>query len=264
MAMEGETRVVASLAEIAGEWDIVAFDGYSPARLDHDGQRHAYVDTDARGLRFSISCNHSSMAGQIDNGVLRSIPDDLGIQTAMGCGPEREQRDETFFRFFREQPKVALAPAGRLHMTTAEHELVLERPAVRRLAMGPPLEEITGQWRVIGFNRFETGEGSGATYMPGRLRITPERLSYSRCPGATVSVTYTSDYRFQRVGGSASTAPITCAGSDPPPTKVEPLLAKLLSQSPEVERVSDGRFVLRSREFSALLTSEADYRRQFE
>ena len=149
-------------------------------------------------------------------------------------------------------------------MTTAKHELVLERPAVRRLAMGPPLEEITGQWHVIGFNRFETGEGSGAMYAPGRLRITPERLSYSRCSGATVRVTYTSDYRFQRVGGSAPTAPMTCAGSDPPPTKVEPLLSKLLSQSPEVERVSDGRFVLRSREFSALLTSEADYRRQFE
>jgi hypothetical protein len=41
------------------------------------------------------------------------------------------------------------------------------------------------------------------------------------------------------------------------------MLGALLGQSPEAERVNDTRFILRSREYAVLLTSEADYQREF-
>jgi hypothetical protein len=103
-------KPVASLTEIAGEWDIVRFDGHSPPRLDSDGQRHAYVNISPGGLNFSISCNHSGMAGLIRDGVLHPAPADQRTQTAMGCGREREARDDAFFGFFRARPQVGLLP----------------------------------------------------------------------------------------------------------------------------------------------------------
>jgi hypothetical protein len=142
------TPAPASLQEIAGQWDIVRFDGHPPPRLDNDGQRHAYVDVDRGSLRFSVGCNHSGMSGRIESGILYPAPVDDGMQTSMGCGIEREARDDTFFKFFRARPRVALLPGGRLRMVAPGHELVLERPSVRRLAMGPALSEITGIWRV--------------------------------------------------------------------------------------------------------------------
>ncbi|HEX8569458.1 MAG TPA: hypothetical protein VF699_05980, partial [Caulobacteraceae bacterium] len=120
-------RRVASLVEITGEWDIVSFDGHSPPRLDSDGQRHAYVNILPHALHFSISCNHSGMQGRIDGGVLHPAPRGESAQTAMGCGREREARDEAFFRFFRSRPQVAVLPGGRLRLSSPGHELVLER-----------------------------------------------------------------------------------------------------------------------------------------
>ena len=150
-------RTVASLADIAGEWDIVRFDGHSPPRLDSEGKRHFYVDIGPQGLRFAIGCNHSGMPGRIEGGVLHAAPADDGVQTAMGCGPEREARDAAFFTFFRSRPRAALLPGGRLRLATFDHELLLERSSVRRLAMGPALSEIIGSWRVVSFMRLEGG-----------------------------------------------------------------------------------------------------------
>lgn len=258
-------RSVGSLADIAGEWDIVSFEGHSPPRLDDDGQRHAYVDVGERGMRFAISCNHSGMAGRIDGGVLYPAPVDDAAQTAMGCGRERQTRDARFFSFFRSQPRVELLPNGRLRMTSPVHELLLERSAVRRLAMGPSLSEITGSWRVVSFMRFEGGghRGWGAMYAPGRLRIENGRLSYSRCPTASVRFTYTPDFVLRRADGGEPAATVECRGVSPAPTEAEPLLAALLGQSPEAERVNDKRFVIRSRDYAVVLTSETDYQREF-
>ena len=258
-------RPVASLAEIAGEWDIVSFDGHAPPRLDADGRRHAYVDIAAQGMRFAISCNHSGMAGRIEGGVLLRAPVDDGMQTAMGCGSERQAREAAFFRFFRARPEVALLDDGRLRLRNADHELVLERASVRRLAMGPSLTEIEGSWRVVGFTRFVGGgyHGWGAMYAPGRVTIAEGILSYSRCPAATVRFTYAADFVLRRADGGARHAAVECRGVTPAPTEVEPMLGALLGQSPEVERVNADRFILRSRDYAVLLTSEAAYQRDF-
>lgn len=258
------TRPAATLADMAGEWDIVSFDDYSPARLDGDGKRHAYVDVGERGLRFAIGCNHSNMAGRIENGVLYPAPVDDGLQTVMGCGPERGKREADFFGFLRSEPRVGRTADGRVRMTSAKHRLVLERSSVRRLANGPTLSEITGSWRVVSFTRFRDGgyQGWGAMYAPGRLRIGGGTLSYSRCPAASVRFAYTSDFALKRVVADAPAAAVACSASDPATTEVEPLLAALLGQSPEAERVTDTRFVLRSRDHFVLLTGEAEYRRE--
>jgi heat shock protein HslJ len=225
-------RPVASLAEIAGEWDIVSFDGHGPPRLDHDGQRHAYVDIAEQGMRFAIGCNHSGMAGRIEGGVLYPAAIDDGMQTSMGCGPVAEGRDTAFFGFFRARPQVVLMSDGRLLMTAPGHELVLERSSVRRLAMGPALSEIAGSWRVVGFTRFEGGgyRGWGAMYAPGRVTIAEGRVSYSRCPTAAVAVAYTSHFLLRRQDGAAPQAAVECRGVSPAPTEVEPMLAALLGQ----------------------------------
>lgn len=258
-------RTVASLANIAGEWDIVGFDGHSPPRLDSDGQRHAYVDIGQQGMRFAISCNHSGMAGRIESGALHRAPVDDGMQTAMSCGPEGNARESAFFSFFRSRPQVSLLPDGRLRMASPGHELSLERSSVRRLAKGPALSEITGTWRVISFMRFEGGghRGWGAMFAPGRLRIENGRLSYSRCPTASVTFSYTPDFVLRREDGGERAATVECRGVSSAPTEVEPMLVTLLGQSPEAERVNGKRFILRSREYAVVLTSEADYQREF-
>lgn len=258
-------RTVTSLAEIAGEWDIVTFDGHSPPRLDSDGRRHAYVDIGQQGLRFAISCNYSNMPGLIKAGALHPAPTGFSMQTEMGCGAEREARDETFFKFFRSRPQVNVLPDGSLRMVSPGHELLLERSALRRLATGPSLSEITGTWRVVGITQFVGGgyRGWGAMYAPGRVRIKDGTLSYSRCPAASVRFAYTRDFVLRRQDAGGPTASVECRGVSPAATEVEPMLAALLRQSPEAERLSGGRFILRSRNYGVVLTSQADYRREF-
>jgi hypothetical protein len=97
-------------------------------------------------------------------------------------------------------------------------------------------------------------------YAPGRITITGGMLSYSRCPSAAVRVTYSPDFVLRRAEAGKGSA--GCPAS-PPATEVEPLLATLLTQSPEVERVNDRGIVLRSRDYFVLLTREADYRRAY-
>jgi heat shock protein HslJ len=259
------TRTVASLTEIGGEWDIVSFDGHSPPRLDSEGKRHFYGDIGPQGLRFAIGCNHSGMPGRIEGGVLHAEPTDDGVQTAMGCGSERETRDAAFFAFFRSRPQVTLLPGGRLRMASPGHELLLERSSVRRLAMGPALSEITGSWRVVSFMRLEGGgyHGWGAMYAPGRLRIGEGTLSYNRCPAASVRFTYTSDFVLRREDGGEPRTAVQCPEVAPVPTEVETMLGALLGQSPEAERINDARFILRSRDYAVVLTGEADYQREF-
>ncbi|HEX8381108.1 MAG TPA: hypothetical protein VF619_11240 [Allosphingosinicella sp.] len=266
---QGPTAVTAAapraLAEVQGEWDIVEFDGHRPPRLDTDGQRHAYVDIGAGGMRFAISCNHSGMAGSIGaGGVLIPAVPDQGMTTQMGCGPEREARDERFFGFFRSRPKVALLSDGRLRLERPGHSLLLERSEVRRLAYGPPLAEIAGTWRILSFTRFVGGgyHGWGPMFAPGRLRIEGSVTRYSRCPQLAVGFRYTADFTLLRQG-PAETPGGACSGAEPKATDVERMLASLLEQSPHAERVPGGGYLLRSRDYAVLLATEADYRRRF-
>lgn len=256
---------VTSLEEIAGEWDIIEFEGHRPPRLNTDGQRHAYVDINSGGLRFTIGCNYSGMAAAIsgDAVLVPPIPDD-SMQTAMGCGQEREARDDTFFRFFRSRPQVMLLPDGRLRMEGSGRSLLLERADMRRLAYGPPLAEITGTWRVVAFMQFQNGghQGWGPMYAPGRVTIGQSTVNYSRCPEVVVQFHYTADFALFRQSLPNTSRP-ECRGVSPAPTEVEPKLAALLRQSPHAERVPGGRYILRSRNYAVVLASDADYQRQF-
>lgn len=265
MPTEPVTRTPASLAAIAGEWDIVEFDGYSPQRLDTDGQRHAFVDIRTTSLSFTIGCNYSGMPASIgaDGVLVPGVPDD-GMQTQMGCGPVREARDSAFFGFFRSRPQVALGSDGRLRLATGDRSLLLERADVRRLANGPPLAEITGTWRVVSFMSFRDGghQGWGPMFAPGRVRIEPSTVSYSRCPDVAAPFRYTADFTLVQQSPAQLPSP-SCAGVSPAATEVEPMLAALLRQSPHAERVPGGRYLLRSKDYAVVLTSETDYQREF-
>jgi hypothetical protein len=261
----GETsRTVTALADVQGEWDIVEFDGHRPPRLDADGQRHAYVDIGAAGLRFTIGCNYSGMAGSVADGALMPAIPDQGMTTEMGCGVEREARDDSFFNFFRSRPQLALLPDGRLRIAGAGRSLLLERADIRRLAYGPPLAEITGTWRVVSFTRFLNGgyQGWGPMFAPGRLRIDPSAITYSRCPELAVRFRYKPDFTLFRES-PAKLPNGLCDGTRPAATEVERMLASFLGQSPHAERVPGGGYVLRNRDYAVLLASEADYERQF-
>jgi hypothetical protein len=258
-------RAVASLAEVAGEWDVVSFGDHAPPRLGGGGLRSSYVNIGRDRLSFSIGCNHSGMPGAVRaDGVLVAATPDDGIQTAMGCGPEREARDRDFFAFFRSRPRAVLLADGRLRLSGAGRTLLLERAEIRRLAFGPPLAEISGTWRVVTFLRFGNGghQGWGAMYAPGRVTIGPSTISYSRCPSSAVRFRYTADFTLFRES-PAELPPSPCAGVRPAATEVEPMLAALLGQSPHAERVPGGRYVLRSRDYAVLLATEEDYQREF-
>jgi heat shock protein HslJ len=257
-------RPATALSDLQGEWDIVEFDGYRPPRLNTDGLRHAYVDVGASGMRFTIGCNYSGMAGSVSSdGVLVPAVPDTGMTTQMGCGPEREARDFAFFNFFRSRPQVELLSEGRLRIKGTRHSLLLERADIRRLAHGPTLTEITGTWRVVSITRFVNGgyQGWGAMFAPGRLRIDPSAITYSRCPALRVSFRYTADFTLSRQSPDISSG--LCNAAKPEPTEAEMMLATLLAQSPHAERVPGGRYVLRSRDYAVLLAGEADYQRQF-
>lgn len=258
-------RSVTSLAHVQGEWDIVEYQGERPPRLNTDGMRHYYVDIGAGGMRFAIGCNYSGMPGSIGSGgvLIPAVPD-TGMTTQMGCGPEREALDTDFFNFFRSRPKVELLSDGRLRIEGTGRSLLLERSDIRRLAYGPPLPEIVGTWRVLSVTRFVNGgyQGWGPMFAPGRLRIDPSAITYSRCPALRVSFRYGADFTLSRQGpGAIAEGP--CNGAKPGPTEVELMLATLLGQSPHSERAPGGGYVLRSRDYAVLLASEADYRRRF-
>lgn len=215
--------------------------------------------------QFTIGCNYSGMTGSIgSDGVLIPAVPDTGMTTEMGCGPEREARDKAFFDFFRSRPQVARLSDGRLRIKGAGQSLLLERADIRRLANGPRLPEITGTWRVVSFTRFINGgyHGWGPMFAPGRLRVDPSAISYSRCPALRASFPYTADFTLFRQSPGAIPGGL-CNGAKPAPTEVELMLAALLAQPPHAERVPGGRYVLRSRDYVVLLATEADYRRQF-
>jgi len=132
----------ASLTDIAGEWDIVSFDGLSPGRAAAGGFRHYYLDVHGHGMRFSIGCNFFTMPVRIEAGVLHRAPG-FSSGTEKGCGSEAEALDRAFVDFFSSAPKASLLPDGRLRMSAPGHELLLERAsAARRVTLpGPGADE---------------------------------------------------------------------------------------------------------------------------
>lgn len=123
--------LVQDAAKISGEWDIVSFEGYKPRRLNGT-TRDAFADFSASGVSLQIECNHSGRQGNVKEGRFVLSPESDTIQTVVGCGREREDRDARYFTFFDKSPTVELQNDGRLRLSADGRELILERPSVRR------------------------------------------------------------------------------------------------------------------------------------
>ncbi len=135
------------------------------------------------------------------DGILRDTGDGSRLQTLMGCGDEREQRDSRYFRFFGTNPEVRRLGEDRLHLKSNAGELVLAKPETWRLANAPEFSEIAGRWvpRMAlsyegwGHSGFGIGERSGV------ITIASRQVSWSECPEAPVAIEWTEDARLTRV-----------------------------------------------------------------
>ena len=242
-------RVVTTLSEIAGPWDIASFNGYSPVRL-HEGIRRAYVDVGATGLSYVIGCNYSGNRARIDDsGILHKV--DQQPQTLIECGPEGDARDAAFFGFFASRPKVTWTEGGRLRLFAGRTELILERPEMRRLANIPRLAEMVGSWTPQEALHLLNGNGYGGRSFQGAypLTITRNTITYPGCGGASFRFDYTRDARMRI---SEARAKDECWFNDP-----DTVLLRVLRSGPLVERDAGGGLALTAGD--DVITLKADH-----
>ena len=252
---------VASSSEILGQWDIVSFDGYEPSRLE-GSKRAAFVDFGSDGVGLRIECNYSGASGRVVDGRFVAKPHD-GVQTAMGCGPEREARDAALFAFFRRgNPDVEHLSDGRLLLTSGDRQLQLERPAKRRLAFLPSPQELLGEWRIVEITQYhEAGgySGIGLGDTPGRIVFDGISAGYSRCPHYDLDYRYSTDGRIEKIDGPALPAtPKGCAELDEPMRGTDmPLpwdVMRVLHSDPMVEKTGDEDILLSTERYGVVLT----------
>jgi len=204
-AAQPSGRLVTSLAEIRGAWDIVRLGDYEPSRL-HGGQRRAFVQVGDKGLSYTIECNYSGNPAHIDkSGVLHDDSEQAGsrMSTLMLCPPEEMKREGQLYGFFATKPTVHWAPGGRIELRSASTVLLLERPATRRLANAPKADELIGRWIPVSAMKTEPGggySGWGFGPDPGVVTIGPGSIAWSACPEGAVRYRYTADFRLERQG----------------------------------------------------------------
>lgn len=260
---EPPSSPVQESATISGEWDIVSFEGYEPARLNGT-TRAAFADFGKSGVRLRIECNSSGRQGKVHRGRFLPSAENDRIQTQMGCGKEREARDERYFAFFDQSPTVELLNNGRLRLSAEGRELILERPAVRRLAYLPKLAELQGEWRLLELTRYypQGGYGGmGLSETPGRIVVTSDSMSYTRCPQYGVRFKFTIDGRLaKKAGAELPQVPNDCkelkgvpeARDLPAPAEV----LRLLHSNPMVEKSGNEAIVLSTESHAVLMTKE--------
>ena len=248
---------------VAGQWDVVSFEGYRPARLSGTG-RAAYADFGAEGVSLRIECNASGRPGTVRDGRFLLGENNNRIQTAMGCGPERGPREVRFFGFFERSPTVETLGPDRLRLRAGDDELVLERPAVRRLANLPSPAELDGAWRMMEVTRYlpEGGvTGVGLSEIPGRLIIAGDRIRFSGCPEQGLRFRYASEGRLVKTGGPAPAAgPLGCTGvsdeTDAPLLPSPSQALRLLHADPLVEKTGDGGLFLSTPAYGLLIVPD--------
>jgi hypothetical protein len=250
---------VQNAAAVAGAWDVVSFEGHRPARLTGSG-RAAYADFGPNGVGLRIECNQSGRAGTVGNGRFNSVRGDE-LQTVMSCGPERNARESRYFSFFEKSPTVEHLGADRLRLVAGGTELILERPAVRRLGNLPTPDELQGSWRMLDLTRFEPGVGTsgiGLSETPGRIVFEGDRLSYSRCPQYGVTFRWEEDGRLMKTSGALPAAPGDCRElAEPAINSRMPAagdLLALLHANPQVERTSNGALLISTERLGLVIT----------
>ena len=255
-----DVEPVASSQDILGEWDIVNFDGHKPRRL-WGTTRAAFADFRPDGVGLRIECNYSGASGSVRDGQFRSQPGDR-IQTAMGCGEEREARDTKLFGFFDRDPTVERLPDGRLLLTAEETQLLLERPSSRRLGFLPAPKELLGEWRMLEVTHYlEQGgyAGSGLSEVPGRIVFDGIDAGYSRCPQYNIAYRYTEAGVIEKIDGPA----LPPKATDCEPLSETPFNAdmpvqwdvmKVLHSDPRLEKVDDDTILMSNDRYGVLLT----------
>ena len=249
-------------AEIAGAWDVASFESYEPLRLSGT-VRAAFADFRPDGVALRIECNYSGRGGTVANGRFVSAPKQEGIQTAMGCGKVREGREDRFFTFFERGPTIERLGPARLLLRSGATELILERPALRRLQFVPAPAELEGKWRLLELTRFEPEggySGIGLSEVPGRIVISGGRVSYSRCPQHGLTFRWGEGGRLEKTGGSAPPpGPTDCRElRDAHPVPALPGAAdllQLLHSNPAVER-SGNALLISNERLGLLITKE--------
>jgi hypothetical protein len=132
---------VTEFSSIAGQWDVARFEGYEPKRRS-GSVRAAFADFGAAGVSLRIECNYSGRSGTLRDGRFVSTPGVGAPQTLIGCDTERQERDNRYFAFFGKNPSIEQEGVDRLRLFAEGSELILERPAIRRLHFVPPLSAI--------------------------------------------------------------------------------------------------------------------------
>lgn len=244
---------------VAGAWDVVSFEGYEPARLSGSG-RAAYADFGPNGVGLRIECNQSGRGGTVGNGRFNSIKGD-GLQTAMSCGPERNARESRYFGFFEKSPTVEHIGADRLRLRAGTTQLILERPAVRRLSNLPTPAELQGSWRMLDLTRFQPEGGTagiGLTETPGRIVFEGDRISYSRCPQYGVTFRWEENGRLVKTAGALPAKAGDCRELAEPAINSRMPAAgdvlALLHANPQVERTGDGALLISTERLGLVIT----------
>ena len=255
-----------STADILGQWDVVSFEGYEPVRM-HGATRAAVADFDEQGVVLRIECNTSRSGGipSVLNG--RLVRGQGRMQTEMGCGKEREERDRRYFSFFERSPSVERFADGRLRLLSGGSVLILERPEKRRLASVPDRSDVDGEWRMVELTRYgQHGgySGIGLSDIPGRIVINGDRLGYDRCPQYGLTFSYSSDGRLMKSGGATISDP-ECPELSHPDYNAPALpsvmnVLPLLHSNPWVENVGDGKLLIANERFGLLLTEAPETR----
>lgn len=258
---EAEPIAVADAASIAGQWDVASFEGYRPRRLSGT-IRASFADFGERGVALRIECNYSGRAGTIHEGRFTASHSNDRAQTAMSCGPEGNARESRFFSFFEQGPTVQRLGPDRLRLRADAAELILERPALRRLEFVPTPAELQGRWRLLEVSRYLPGggfSGIGLSEVPGRIVISGDHIFYSRCPQYALTFRFSADGKLEKTDGTAPpAAPVDCrALAEPAPGRELPSqwdVFRLLHASPMVEKAGEDALLISNEHLGLLIT----------
>ena len=177
--------------ELIGNWDVIRFDDYMPkSRLNRDGNRSAYVDLyenmqipNALTTNLNIGCNHSenSVRLNLQDKVyqLSNILQRYGrITTQMGCSPVRQKRDESFFSFMEQSPKIERLGEHRLRIWSDAHELILEKAATHQSRNSiRDFKALHGTWSITMVSKAGLGLG-GKYFAPDPIIISEDKIQY--------------------------------------------------------------------------------------
>lgn len=167
-----------------------------------------------------------------------------------------------FFAFFDKPSTIERLGVDRLRLRADGAELILERPALRRVENVPTPAGMRGSWRMVEMTRYLAGgghTGSGLSDVPGRIVIADGRMGYSRCPQYGLSFRLSEAGRLVKTAGAAlpSVARECRELSAPPVAPMMPALwdvLRLLHADPAIERAGEDLMLLSTDEFGLLVT----------